>query len=252
MAHVVLPWRASLAVAAATLGWTALLTPRAALGMTPDTNWDPYEYPPELRTPANGGPEAPSGGDAGVEPNSAPAVTPEHATRHDEAGVLGLLIDAGVPEGAIGAIAWRPVPWLRLSGGGGTNTVSGGIRGGLSLIPFEVGPSLTVSGGHYFEGDASGTVSALGGNGSSTPEVFRHFGYDFLTLQGGVEFGRDHLTLFFHGGVSWIHTTLHDVDGLFVLQDAGQPSLTSVNVTQDPTLTAIVPSLSFGMVAYVL
>jgi hypothetical protein len=215
-----------------------LLSQRSASSQVVDDTWDPYEYPlePLQATPQEG-------------PEPTPAVAP---TTTESLGTGGLMLEAGVPDGATASLVWRPLPWLRLHGGGGTNSASLGIRGGATLVPFEVGPSLVLSGGRYFEGDATQAVNTISGGATTTPAVLQHFGYDFVTAQAGVEFGRDNFTLYLHAGVSWIHSTLHNVDGLFVPQDPNQPALTTVNVTRDPTLSAIMPSLSVGMVAYIL
>src|SRR4051812_17568326 len=71
---------------------------------------------------------------------------------------LGLQIDAGVPDGAQASLVLRPWKALRFSVGGGYNLISKGVRGGVSLLPFGRGPSLTVEAGHFFEGDANATA----------------------------------------------------------------------------------------------
>src|SRR5258705_5328098 len=70
---------------------------------------------------------------------------------------FGLLVDAGVPGGAGLAAMFRPWRFLRAEGGVNWNTVSFGLRGGVTVIPFEWGvtPTLHLEGGHFFDGDAS-------------------------------------------------------------------------------------------------
>src|SRR5438094_767722 len=78
--------------------------------------------------------------------------------------VLGVMADAGVPDGANAALALRPAKWLRLYFGGGHNTVSTGLRGGVTALPLGAGPSLSVEVGHYRDGDANGLIRGLVGS----------------------------------------------------------------------------------------
>src|SRR5690349_18831998 len=62
--------------------------------------------------------------------------------------LLGVMMDAGLPDGANAALVFRPVSWLRAHGGGGYNMISKGVRAGLTLLPFGAGPSATLEGGY--------------------------------------------------------------------------------------------------------
>src|SRR5262245_56202837 len=70
--------------------------------------------------------------------------------------LVGVMLDAGLPDGANASLVLRPVSWLRAHAGGGTNAISPGVRVGATLLPFGSGPSATIEGGHYFEGNANG------------------------------------------------------------------------------------------------
>src|SRR5438105_3725136 len=89
------------------------------------------------------------------------AATPETATAPapDSLPWLGLMADAGVPDGMQGSLVLRPTKWLRTGVGGGYNMISKGVRAGLSLLPFGRGPSATLEVGHFFEGNANTTAS---------------------------------------------------------------------------------------------
>jgi hypothetical protein len=71
------------------------------------------------------------------------------------------MADVGVPDGAIGSLVVRPWQWFRAYGGGGSNSVSKGWRGGFSLVPFGAGPSVSLEYGHYNDGDANGLVRRM-------------------------------------------------------------------------------------------
>src|SRR5262245_33304652 len=79
---------------------------------------------------------------------------------------VGLMADVGLPDGVTGSLLVRPASWLRLHAGGGSNSASAGVRGGLSLVPLGSGPSLNVELGHYLDGEANGVVRTfMGGLG---------------------------------------------------------------------------------------
>src|SRR5258708_7826983 len=54
---------------------------------------------------------------------------------------LGLMADAGIPDGMQGSLVLRPFKVLRASVGGGYNMISKGVRVGATLLPFGRGPS---------------------------------------------------------------------------------------------------------------
>src|SRR5437868_1167806 len=61
--------------------------------------------------------------------------------------LLGVMVDAGVPDGANASLVFRPLSWLRAHGGGGTNMIGMGVRVGATLLPFGSGPSATFEAG---------------------------------------------------------------------------------------------------------
>ena len=126
--------------------------------------------------------------------------------------VLGLLADAGVPDGANAAIALRAAPWLRLHAGGGYNTVSSGVRAGAAWIPWTVGPSLNMEVGHYRRGNANDLVSDMVGTSRWLTPLFEEFGYTYVNTQLGLELGRGSVQFFIHGGLSYLYTTIHNAN----------------------------------------
>jgi len=75
-----------------------------------------------------------------VKTGEAPVAKPAQKTLP----VLGLGLAAGVPDGAAVSGVYRPFKWLRAELGGSYNMISKGVRGGVSLIPFGMGPSATL------------------------------------------------------------------------------------------------------------
>ncbi len=151
---------------------------------------------------------------------------------------VGIQFDLGVPDGAAFGLVFRPyVDWLRLHVSGTYNGLSGGVRGGLTLDPinFPMAPTLTVEGGHSFEGKFPGITNMPA------------FGYDYVNLHLGLEFGkRDVWRFFFQGGPTWMHVTSSDFQ-----TGSGSGSGSGSTTTGNPTMSGwVCPSLKFGFTVY--
>ena len=141
------------------------------------------------------------------------------------------MADVGLPDGAGASLVYRPASWVRLHGGGTYNMISSGVRAGASFIPLGWGPSLTVEGGHYFDGDANGLVRR-----------FAHL---------GLELGFRRATFYLHGGMSFIRASVHNIDRAIQSETAGDgSSSTQLSVKQDPTIRAFTPSAKLGLIVY--
>jgi hypothetical protein len=166
---------------------------------------------------------------------------------------LGLMVDAGIPDGAVGSLVLRPWKWLRTSVGGSYNMVSKGVRGGLSLLPFGRGPSLTVEAGRYFEGDANAAARKVAGPSFQDISILEKVGYDYANAHLGLDFGYKRVTFFIHGGMSYLRGTIHNADSLFQTQasiDGTDSNGLSVKVKGDPTVKVIGPSAKIGLIVY--
>lgn len=195
--------------------------------------------------------------DAAYAPNPPPELdrapeSDESKDRDDGPLNYGLMVDIAAPDGLMGSVVFRPFWWLRTHAGAGTNSISGGVRLGLSLIPFGAGPSLTLDGGHYFEGDANSLAQNTLGIGADSGSVLDRVGYDFANAHLGIEFGQDRVAFFIHGGLSYVRTTVYNSNSLIGPPQVTGAETTTITINQDPTLVAIVPSAKFGLVAYIL
>jgi hypothetical protein len=114
---------------------------------------------------------------------------------------FGVMADAGVPDGANASLVFRPLAWLRAHGGGGANTISKGVRAGVTLLPFGAGPSATLEAGHYFDGDANGLAQRFAGSTFSSP-LLERVGYDYANAHLGLDFGTRRVVFYLHGGMS--------------------------------------------------
>jgi len=178
--------------------------------------------------------------------NRAPAEPPAKALP-----VVGVMADVGLPDGAGASLVYRPLKWLRVTGGGTYNMISSGLRAGASLLPFGWGPSLTVEGGHYFDGDANGLVRKFAGSSYQSNAVLERVGYDYANAHLGLDLGYRRVTFFIHGGMSFIRASVHNVDQVIQSNSGSSSSSdTTVSVKQDPIIRAFTPSAKLGLIVY--
>jgi hypothetical protein len=177
--------------------------------------------------------------------NAAPAQPP--AARLPAVGVMA---DVGLPDGAGASLVYRPAKWLRLTGGGTYNMISSGLRAGVSLLPFGWGPSLSVEGGHYFDGNANNLVARFAGSSYQSSSVLERVGYDYANAHLGLDLGFRRVTFFIHAGLSFIRASVHNLDEAVQSQQSSGSSSTTLSFKQDPIIRAITPSAKLGLIVY--
>jgi hypothetical protein len=165
--------------------------------------------------------------------------------------LLGVMVDAGLPDGANAALVLRPYSWLRAHGGGGTNMISKGVRVGATFLPFGAGPSATVEVGHYFDGDANGVAQRFAGATFSSA-LLERVGYDYANAHLGLDFGSRRVTFYIHGGMSYIRADVHNVDSIVASTASmnGGNGSTEISINKDPTVRAWFPSAKLGLIVY--
>ncbi|HKA88662.1 MAG TPA: hypothetical protein VKH36_06240 [Acidimicrobiia bacterium] len=168
--------------------------------------------------------------------------------RAEDVRRFGLMLDAGVPDGANASLVFRPAGWFRVHAGGGTNLIAPGVRAGVSLMPLP-GMSLNAEGGHYFRGDANGLARMLSGDGTVDVPALRDVGYDYANFHLGLELTFSWLTLYVHGGMSYLHGQVRNI-GPTLNQSIGGDGM--VTVSEDPTVHAWAASARVGLIVYVL
>ena len=164
--------------------------------------------------------------------------------------VVGVMADVGLPDGAGASLVVRPAKWLRLTGGGTYNMISSGLRAGASLLPFGWGPSLSVEGGHYFDGDANGVMRRFVGSGYQSNAVLERVGYDYANAHLGLDLGFRRATFFIHAGFSYIRSTVHNIDSAIQSETSSGSSTTTLSFNKDPIIRAITPSAKLGLIVY--
>jgi hypothetical protein len=165
--------------------------------------------------------------------------------------LLGVMVDAGLPDGANGSLVVRPFSWLRAHGGGGTNMIGKGVRAGVALLPFGSGPSATLEAGHYFDGNANGVAQRFAGSSFSSP-LLERVGYDYANAHLGLDFGSRRVTFYIHGGMSYIRADIHNFDSVVATTASsnGGNGSTEISVNQDPKIRAWFPSAKLGLIVY--
>jgi len=187
---------------------------------------------------------------AKAEPGS-PAAPGEGAGQVESAAeprrpMLGAQIDAGLPEGFGASLVFRPWYFVRAHVGGVTNTASGGILGGVTLIPFRWYLTPTLSGeiGHLFEGNLNGTLSPILDKAQIPEGALDRVSYTYYTAQLGLEIGApDRFVVYLRGGVSRVDATMQG------------PKKVNGNTTVDPgpvNVGVTIPSAKVGLLLYFL
>ena len=240
------------------------LAPALALAETPSLP-PPVEPPPALQpapppaasmAPASELPPPPAP-PAGIEaaPDATAALTadlppppPPPAPGGDNPWPrFGMKLEAGVPDAAVVALLFRPVPWLRLSAGPAWNYIGWGVQVGAGWTPIRwaISPTLNVEYGHFFDADASRFVKAPTSSGNTDLRpLLKKVGYDYWSAQVGLEFGSQRSVAFsLRGGLSYFTTAIHGAGAIISGSTGGGD--TQVAVT-DPKVRAVIPSAKLG------
>ena len=199
--------------------------------------------------------ESPSNGSSGADPtssdrrsNEAVDIGPDTGSVFDEPAPrlrkLGLMFDLGTMDGGMMSVVYRPLRYVRLHGGGGTNGAAPGVRAGATLSPLrDSGWSLSLDGGHFFPGNVNGVFAAFAGSDYDDSHLLEHFDYDFVNLQAGWEVERGDLLFFARAGVGFLWTNVPS-------DDLGRIRNLSAFVDPDGSVEAFLPSLKVGIIGF--
>jgi hypothetical protein len=164
--------------------------------------------------------------------------------------LLGVQLDAGVPDGGVVSLVVRPVKWVRADAGLAYNYLSLGARGGVTIVPFHwaIVPTLRLEGGRFFKADVNAKVRKYADDVPAYLQpALDGFGYDYASAQLGLEFGSQRGFVFFvRGGLAWIRADFGDGRNL---RDDGSPN-TEVDVS-GLSIRASGPTASLGFLFYV-
>ena len=157
---------------------------------------------------------------------------------------LGLMLAAGVPDGANGALVYRPWSFLRIHAGGGHNLMAPGVRMGIDLLPLGAGITLSADAGHYFNGDVNSLMRLVTGDKGMSVDALTKVGYAYANFHLGFEVGQKYATFYLRGGVSYVNG---------VVRDPGSSKIdpyTDITFNGDPRIKAWTPSARAGLIVY--
>lgn len=179
-----------------------------------------------------------------LDPSSA---EPQAEAPGDKLG-LGVMLDVGAPDGVGISAVVRPVRWLRINAGLTTNTLSLGVRGGISLVPLTafVTPSINLDLGHYFDANYNELVDRFGGIPLQTSVPINDVGFNYGGASLGVEVGKpERFSVSLRIGLSRGSLVIDDAERL--LRDVtGDPDLTASPLTFRFTT----PAVKLGFLLY--
>jgi hypothetical protein len=161
---------------------------------------------------------------------------------------FGMSVDAGVPDFLGVNVVYRPLSFLRLQGGPLTNGLGFGLRGGVSLVPFNfvVSPSLTVEYGHYFESDGRTFARALGVSLGQAEPALARLSYGFANAHVGLEMGSpERFQFFLRAGLTYLNTSLNG-SGDLLEQASGDSTVRA----EDLRLHGVLPSVKLGLLFF--
>jgi len=200
-----------------------------------------------------------------AEPIGAPSLPPATATAasedaHRQASaptsrgdpdadpILGLQADGGFPDGFGASLVYRPIWFARFQGGVTYNLLGIGLRAGATAVPFHFifTPTLSAEYGHAFEADAGALAGRFGKLSAAEKSVLKRVGYDWLSVQLGLETGSPRrFAWFVKAGLAWVWTGVHGVQEALDAQ-GGSPRLTST----DPKIRVVTPAVNAGFYLY--
>jgi hypothetical protein len=155
----------------------------------------------------------------------------------------GVLLGAGLPQGATLSAAYRPVPSLRLFAGPAWNYVGFGVQGGIAVAPWHLAatPVITVEAGRYFGADVSFITKGGQGIPTELSSLLKDMTYTYAAVHAGIELGSQNgLSFAVDVGLGYIAL---EGKGTVTKTDASGSTVTF----KDPRVSATLPSLRLGL-----
>lgn len=145
--------------------------------------------------------------------------------------VLGVKLDAGVPDALGASLIGRPLRSAQVELGGTTTLVGGGVRVGTSIfLPYYVSPGAHFEYGHQWAGNLNKLVTMFGGSDPNV-SVLNHVEYDYINLHGSLGFGHPNWFMFrLYAGMSYIWGQTNGLQA-YVQRRANEPNLVLAEAT---------------------
>lgn len=181
------------------------------------------------------------------------ALAQEPSPTSDAFPRYGLSAAAGVPDGAVLSVVYRPLDSLRLTAGGSWNYFGYGVQGGVGFAPFHwvIDPTFNLELGHYFDSDMSWVADQNAGVPTELRPLLEKVGYNYANAQVGLEFGSARRFVFFvRAGISYFWTKIRGVSEVTNTYATSTGTQTATVRIADPLLRATLPSVKFGVLFY--
>jgi hypothetical protein len=157
---------------------------------------------------------------------------------------FGLSSDIGLPDGLVLGLVLAPVDWMRLGAAMGTNSASFGYRGGLSLVPMGWGPSFSLEVGHCNTAPTTSAIRTFFTVPSWVRPYVQQLGYTYINAHVGVDYRIGGLTLFVHGGYTYLMGTVRSPQAVVV----DSKTNTTLKIVQDGSVSAYTLSAKAGLI----
>ncbi|RYZ35303.1 MAG: hypothetical protein EOO71_35925 [Myxococcaceae bacterium] len=162
---------------------------------------------------------------------------------------FGLMLDAGMPEGAGLSAVFRPSPHVRLHIGGAHNGLRAAARLGLTLLPLRgtFSPSLSLELGHAQAASTETLNRRLADRTLLPASSMERVGYSYASAHLGLEFNATRrLSFFVRGGMSVMEMA---VPSLQKLDEPFRDALTPVE-KRSWGMRALQPSAKLGFALF--
>jgi hypothetical protein len=159
---------------------------------------------------------------------------------------FGLMLDAGMPEGAGLSAVFRPSAHLRLHLGAAHNGLRGAARAGLTLLPMKGrwSPSLSLELGHAQAASTESLNRRLADRTQLPTSSMERVGYSYASTHLGLEFNATRrISFFVRGGMSLMQM---NVPSLQNLDEPFRDALTPVE-THSWKIRKLQPSAKLGL-----
>jgi hypothetical protein len=154
---------------------------------------------------------------------------------------FGLLLDAGVPDGAGLSAAFRPSKAVRLHVGATHNGLRLGARAGITLLP------MTIEMGHALAGDVDRLARRMADTSLPPLQSMERVGYTYASTHLGFELGDPSGFMFFvRAGMSWVELEVPNVEAL----DEAFRARLGESGAQGGRFLYMMPSAKLGLVLY--
>jgi hypothetical protein len=177
-----------------------------------------------------------------------PASAPARTSRGYR--MLGLSLDAGLPNGASATLLYRPLKFLRLGGGFLYNYIGYGALASVSIQPhYWIAPSLSLEAGHYFDSNALDKVARFTSVSDNVRPLLEQVGYTFVNAQVGLELGAPSTFVFFvRGGLSRVWLGINNAQA--AVQASSGTSGTQLSYVANPSVRLGIPCVKAGFMFY--